>query len=74
VTQCFPVALLTEASGGFIEYLLERDDVQKAWHEYTHHDFVQRMGDGTLPADSFKHYMVQDYLYLVGAIITLPGH
>jgi len=23
------------------------------------------MGDGTLPRETFKYYMVQDYLYLV---------
>lgn len=52
-------------SGNFIEYLLERDDVQPAWHEYTHHEFCERMGDGTLPRAAFKNYMIQDYLYLV---------
>lgn len=51
--------------GNFIEYLLERDDVKPAWHEYTHHDFCARMGDGTLPRETFKNYMIQDYLYLV---------
>ncbi|KAK3074358.1 trifunctional hydroxymethylpyrimidine kinase/phosphomethylpyrimidine kinase/thiaminase [Teratosphaeriaceae sp. CCFEE 6253] len=51
--------------GGFVEYILERDDVKAAWHEYTNHDFVQRMGDGTLAVESFKHYMTQDYLYLI---------
>ncbi|RMY35279.1 hypothetical protein D0865_13953 [Hortaea werneckii] len=50
---------------GFIQYLLEREDVQPAWHDYTHHEFVQRMGDGTLPPETFKYYMIQDYLYLV---------
>jgi hypothetical protein len=52
-------------SGNFIEYLLERDDVKPAWHEYTHHDFCVKMGDGTLPRAAFKNYMIQDYLYLV---------
>lgn len=23
------------------------------------------MGDGTLPLETFKYYMIQDYLYLV---------
>lgn len=46
--------------------MLERDDVKPAWHEYTHHDFCKRMGDGTLPRETFKNYMIQDYLYLVG--------
>ena len=51
-----------------MEYLLERDDVKPAWHEFTHHEFVRRMGDGTLPRETFKYYMIQDYLYLVSWI------
>lgn len=50
--------------GGFVDYLLDRYDVQPAWYEYTHHEFVERMGDGTLPPEAFKYYMIQDYLYL----------
>ncbi|TVY93762.1 putative hydroxymethylpyrimidine/phosphomethylpyrimidine kinase [Lachnellula willkommii] len=53
------------APGRFIEYLLERPDVKTAWREHTHHDFVASLADGSLPVDSFKYYLVQDYLYLV---------
>jgi thiaminase len=28
------------------------------------------MGDGTLPREAFKNYMIQDYLYLVSADIS----
>ena len=52
-------------SGNFIEYLLERDDVKPVWHDYTHHDFCVKMGDGTLSREAYKTYMIQDYLYLV---------
>jgi len=52
-------------SGGFVDYLLDRDDVKDSWHDYTHHEFVEMMGDGTLPRGTFKYYMIQDYLYLV---------
>lgn len=38
-----------------------RDD----WAAYTRHEFVRRLGDGTLPAASFRHYLVQDYLFLI---------
>ncbi len=48
-----------------MDYVLQREDVKVAWHEYTHHEFVQRMGDGTLSPETFKSYMIQDYLYLV---------
>lgn len=51
--------------GGFIDYLLDRPDVAEVWKKFTHHDFVERMGDGTLPIEKFKFYMSQDYLYLV---------
>lgn len=36
-----------------------------AWKAYTQHDFVCQLGAGTLPAEAFKHYLRQDYLFLV---------
>ncbi|CAM1510002.1 Fc.00g003370.m01.CDS01 [Cosmosporella sp. VM-42] len=51
--------------GYFIEYLLERPDVSGVWKEFVHHPFVMAMGDGTLPLESFKGYIIQDYLYLI---------
>jgi thiaminase (transcriptional activator TenA) len=35
------------------------------WRAYTEHDFVRQLGDGSLPLDSFKHYLAQDYLFLI---------
>ena len=35
------------------------------WHRFVNHPFVLAMGDGTLPLESFKGYLIQDYLYLV---------
>lgn len=49
-----------------MEYVLERPDVIKVWDEFVRHPFVMAMGDGTLPLESFKGYLIQDYLYLVG--------
>ncbi|KAF6227586.1 hypothetical protein HO173_012115 [Letharia columbiana] len=49
----------------FIEYLLNREDVKPVWHAHVHHDFVKRIGDGTLPVEKFKGYLAQDYLFLV---------
>ena len=34
------------------------------WHCYIDHDFVRQLGQGTLPTESFRHYLVQDYLFL----------
>ncbi|SPO02903.1 probable thiamin biosynthesis protein thi-4 [Cephalotrichum gorgonifer] len=51
--------------GYFIEYLLSRPDVKPVWHEFVHHPFVMAMGNGKLPLESFKGYIIQDYLYLI---------
>ena len=37
----------------------------EAWHAYTRHPFVLRLAAGDLPEASFRHYLVQDYLFLV---------
>ncbi|MGH6952967.1 MAG: TenA family protein [Alphaproteobacteria bacterium] len=34
------------------------------WRRYTGHEFVRRVGDGTLPEPCFRHYLGQDYLFL----------
>jgi len=65
-SQGFRVNLRPTASRGrFIEYVLERPDVQKPWKEHTEHEFVAGLADGTLPAERFKYYLIQDYLFLV---------
>ncbi|ORY10411.1 Phosphomethylpyrimidine kinase-domain-containing protein [Clohesyomyces aquaticus] len=51
--------------GGFIEYLLEREDVALPWKDYTEHSFVRQMADGTLPVELFRDYLIQDYLFLI---------
>lgn len=51
--------------GYFVEYLLRRPDVEHVWRRYIHHPFVMALGNGSLPLDSFKGYIIQDYLYLV---------
>ena len=35
------------------------------WADYTAHKFVRALGDGTLPEESFRHYLIQDYLFLI---------
>lgn len=35
------------------------------WQDYTRHSFVQQIADGTLPKECFKHYLLQDYLFLI---------
>ncbi|KAH9872003.1 hypothetical protein J1614_006263 [Plenodomus biglobosus] len=57
--------VLPFSPGSFISYLLDREDVQVPWKEYTEHAFVQQVGEGTLPLEKFMYYLVQDYLFLV---------
>lgn len=35
------------------------------WRAYVKHDFVRKLAAGTLPEASFRHYLVQDYLFLI---------
>ncbi|MGP5272926.1 thiaminase II [Psychrobacter faecalis] len=35
------------------------------WDDYIQHDFVKQLTAGTLAPDSFRHYLIQDYLYLI---------
>ncbi|KAI0200485.1 Rapamycin-insensitive companion of mTOR, N-term-domain-containing protein [Astrocystis sublimbata] len=57
--------MLPFAPGRFVEWLLSRPDVAPVWHRFVNHPFVLAMGNGELPLESFKGYLVQDYLYLV---------
>lgn len=36
-----------------------------SWNHYIYHDFVKQIAAGTLAPDSFRHYLKQDYLYLL---------
>lgn len=35
------------------------------WPAYTRHDFVLRLATGDLPEAAFRHYLIQDYLFLL---------
>ena len=35
------------------------------WRAFRHHRFVAGLADGSLPEAAFRHYLVQDYLFLV---------
>lgn len=35
------------------------------WKEYCQHEFVNRIGDGTLPVQLFRNYLMQDYVFLI---------
>ena len=42
-----------------------RADSGDAWADYTRHDFVKGLGDGSLPREAFLHYLKQDYVFLI---------
>lgn len=52
-----------EASNDLFSTL--RDASTDAWKAYTDHDFVRGLADGTLPESCFRHYLGQDYLFLI---------
>jgi thiaminase/transcriptional activator TenA len=41
------------------------DAAADAWPAYTRHEFVRRLAAGDLPERAFRHYLVQDYLFLL---------
>lgn len=47
----------------FTDRLWER--VKPLWEAYLKHPFVVGIGKGTLEKEKFKHYMRQDYVYLI---------
>lgn len=48
---------------GFFDRLKASTSVD--WARYTEHPFTGAMADGTLPEPAFRHYLVQDYLFLI---------
>ncbi len=47
----------------FIDRLWKR--VEPIWNSYLEHPFVKGLGDGTLEQEKFKHWLKQDYVYLI---------
>jgi len=42
-----------------------KDACRAEWQAYTRHRFVRELGAGTLPEAAFRHYLQQDYLFLI---------
>jgi len=38
---------------------------EQDWRAYIEHDFVRQLGAGTLEDGAFRHYLKQDYLFLI---------
>lgn len=43
--------------------LVEANSVR--WNRYLHHEFVQKLENGTLSQENFLFYLKQDYIYLI---------
>jgi thiaminase/transcriptional activator TenA len=42
-----------------------KEAASREWRAYTEHPFTSGMADGTLSEAAFRHYLVQDYLFLI---------
>jgi thiaminase/transcriptional activator TenA len=42
-----------------------KTEASAEWRAYTEHPFTAGLADGTLPGTAFRHYLVQDYLFLI---------
>jgi thiaminase/transcriptional activator TenA len=42
-----------------------RQDAAAEWALYTRHPFVVALGDGSLPVEKFRKFLIQDYLFLI---------
>jgi len=42
-----------------------RDALAETWQAYVAHPFVAQLAAGTLPEACFRHYLCQDYLFLI---------
>ena len=46
-------------------FALWRAQAGADWHSYTQHRFVEGLRGGSLPQESFLHYLRQDYVFLI---------
>src|SRR5688572_18481435 len=51
------------ASMGFFERLKRAASAE--WRAYTEHPFTNGLADGSLAEAAFRHYLIQDYLFLI---------
>lgn len=42
-----------------------RQQAGSHWQDYVAHPFIQQLAVGTLPEAAFRHYLTQDYLFLI---------
>jgi len=42
-----------------------KSSASSEWNRYCHHDFVNQIGEGSLPVSAFRYYLEQDYVFLI---------
>jgi thiaminase/transcriptional activator TenA len=45
-----------------------KTEASDEWRTCTEHPFIVGLADGTLPETAFRHYLVQDYLFLIAGL------
>src|SRR6516164_6449665 len=60
IATCFQTGKDTVS---FFERLKSAASIE--WRAYTEHPFTNGLADGSLPEAAFRHYLVQDYLFLI---------
>ena len=62
-----PAPVGSSAESGTTEPFSERlrQDADALWRAQHQHPFVQGIADGSLPIERFRHFIKQDYLYLI---------
>ena len=58
--QAAPAALIP--AGSLVARL--KEGCTESWRAYVDHEFVRGLADASLPEAGFRHYLVQDYLFL----------
>ncbi|PSM51990.1 thiaminase II [Campylobacter blaseri] len=54
-----------------LQDLIDRN--QSEWNQYQYHDFIKDLASSKLKLEAFKHYLIQDYIFLknVGKLYAL---
>ena len=42
-----------------------KETCEADWSAFVEHEFTRRLGDGSLPEACYRHYLAQDYLFLI---------
>ncbi|GMM28509.1 bifunctional hydroxymethylpyrimidine kinase/phosphomethylpyrimidine kinase [Martiniozyma asiatica (nom. inval.)] len=52
-------------NGDALKYLYSHPKIEQHWQAYVNHPFMFKVRDMSLPLENFKHFIQQDYIYLI---------